>query len=85
MSLADIASRTHDGIPWRTCSVCHALDSIPPSEADALRALLRSTRAYSDISALIRADPDTPLDLPRDALSRHARGLCGAEVLRPGR
>lgn len=78
MALADIAARSVDGIPWRTCAVCHALATVPPSEAEGLRSLLRGKMRYSDIAALIRADPDTPLDLDADTLSRHARGNCAA-------
>ena len=78
VTLASIAERNADGIPWRTCQVCHALASIDPTEADALRSLLRGKMRYSEISTLIRDDPDTPLDLDPDALSRHARGNCSA-------
>lgn len=87
MSLADLAAQgPANNIPWRTCAVCHALDTIPDTEAEALRTLLRSNLPYSEIRDLIADDPDTPLTIPRDVLSRHARGLCGAgEVLRAGR
>jgi len=79
MAIADLASTADTGkAPWRTCQVCHALATIPASEADGLRKLLASGLRYSQISALIASDPDTPLDLPRDVLSRHARGLCEA-------
>ena len=80
MAIADIAATTKaDGVPWRTCQVCHALSSIPESEANGLRALLSEPRLpYIDISRMIAADPDTPLNIPRDALSRHARGICEA-------
>lgn len=83
MSLADLAAQNHTGPPWRTCVVCHALDTIPETEAEGLRSLLRGTMRYAEISSRIAADPDTPLDIDRQALSRHARGQCGArEVLR---
>jgi hypothetical protein len=78
MALANLASSVSDSTPWRTCQVCHALATIPKAEADGLRDLLRSGLRYSKISELIAADADTPLNIPRDALSRHARGLCEA-------
>jgi hypothetical protein len=80
MSLAKIAkaAKTADPLPWRTCSVCHALATIPEAEAEGLRDLLRGKLRYSEISDLIADDPDTPLRLDSDALSRHARGGCSA-------
>lgn len=87
MSLADIAkaANQNDGLPWQTCAVCHALATIPESEGNALRTLLAGTLRYDQIQSLIAADPDTPLDIDRQALSRHARGQCAArETLRKG-
>ena len=87
MSLADLAATTanHSGPGWQECAVCHALATIPETEAEGLRDLLRSKLRYSEISNLIAADPDTPLNIDRQTLSRHARGDCSArEVLRPG-
>lgn len=61
------------------CYVCAALRDIPESEADALRRLLADpTRRYSEISEQLADDPDTPLDLAPQSLSRHARGKCAA-------
>jgi hypothetical protein len=85
MALSDIAkaAKTADPLPWRTCAVCHALATIPEAEAEGLRDLLRGKLRYSEISDLIAGDPDTPLDIDKDTLSRHARGRCAArEVLR---
>lgn len=80
MALADLAAKlATEPLPWRTCQVCHALATIPKGEADALRDLLRSKRRYSEIVRDIADDPDTPLDLTADALSRHARGHCEAK------
>lgn len=79
MAIADIAADNTTGIPWRTCQVCHALNSIPDSEAAGLRSLLGGTKRYSEIAELIAADPDTPLRLDPGALSRHARGRCEAK------
>ena len=77
MAIADIAA-TSPAVPWQTCQVCHALDTIPAAEAAALRALLAGTMRYSELSDALAADPDTPLTLHPDALSRHARGRCVA-------
>jgi hypothetical protein len=85
MSLKSIAQAAQDAdpLPWRTCKVCHALATIPPAEAEGLRDLLRGKLRYSEISDLIAGDPDTPLQIDKDTLSRHARGRCSArEVLR---
>lgn len=85
MSLAKIAkaAQTADPLPWRTCAVCHALATIPATEAEGLRELLRGKLRYSEIRDLIADDPDTPLQIDVDTLSRHARGRCSArEVLR---
>lgn len=79
MALSKLAATVVEKVPWRTCVVCHALASIPPGEAEGLRTLLRSNLTYRDISALIAADPDTPLVIDRQALSRHARGECAAK------
>ena len=79
MALADLAASREQGIPWRTCQVCHALANIPASEAKALRKLLADPSVrYRELSDALAADPDTPLTLHYDALSRHARGRCGA-------
>jgi hypothetical protein len=81
MALADLArTKADSAAPWRTCAVCHALATIPPAEADALREMLSDReRRYSKISEEIAEDPDTPLDLDTGTLSRHARGRCGAK------
>jgi hypothetical protein len=80
MAISDIAQATQnaDPLPWRTCGVCHALATIPEAEAEGLRALLRGKLRYSEISDLIADDPDTPLQIDKETLSRHARGGCSA-------
>jgi hypothetical protein len=80
MALSEIAkaAATADPLPWRTCAVCHALATIPPTEAEGLRDLLRGKLRYSEIRDLIADDPDTPLQIDTDTLSRHARGQCAA-------
>lgn len=85
MSLASLAAQAiGNGPEHQECAVCHALRTIPADEAEALRILLRSTMRYSEISALIADDPDTPLVIDQKALGRHARAGCSArESLRP--
>lgn len=83
MALADIAHDLADGIPWRTCSVCHALDSMSDDDAATLRRLLadRSVK-FKDLAKALHDDADSPT-IPWEALSRHARGGCAArEYLR---
>lgn len=61
------------------CAVCHALATIPPAEAAGLRALMANPAwRYTEISAKIAADPDTPLDIHHTRLARHAKGDCAA-------
>lgn len=79
MALSDLAADNETSIPWRTCQVCHALATIPAPEAEGLRTLLRGDKRYTWISDKIAADPDTPLQLHPDSLSRHARGRCEAK------
>lgn len=79
MALAAAAQKIEDGIPWRTCAVCHALDTIDPDEADGFRALMANRNLrYNEIEQIIAADPDTPLVIPWSTISRHARGGCDA-------
>lgn len=82
MTLEDLAAReTGPSVPWKTCAVCHAIETIPPAESAALiRLLADRSWKFAEISRAIADDPDTPLDLPALALSRHARGICAARV-----
>lgn len=78
MAIADLQAET-DKAPWRTCAVCHALATIPPSEAKALNALLANKKMrYTELSDKLAKDTDTPLVIDADTLSRHARGRCQA-------
>lgn len=62
-----------------TCLVCVALDNLPKADAKALRShLANKAWRYTELAEALRADPDTPLDLPSHSLSRHARGACDA-------
>lgn len=79
MALANLAKKIEDGVPWRTCAVCHALATIPDAEAEGFRALMRNKGLrYTEIAEMIAADEDTPLVIPADTISRHARGHCDA-------
>lgn len=61
----------------RGCAVCNALDSLPVTEAAALRALLADPAwRYQAIADELAVDPDTPLVIDAYTLSRHARGRC---------
>lgn len=61
------------------CGVCSALAALAPKEAAALRAHLANPEwRYTELSAALAADQDTPLDLPDFVLSNHARGRCSA-------
>jgi hypothetical protein len=79
MAISDLAKATEDGVPWRVCATCHALSTLPPKEAKALRELLANPSVrYNELAAALAADEDYPLRLSGSNLSRHARGLCDA-------
>lgn len=82
MALANLAKKPGPSdIPHKTCQVCYALATIEPSEAEGLHALLANPQwRYTDIRDAVADDPDTPLHLHEDAISRHVRGRCGAGV-----
>jgi hypothetical protein len=62
-----------------TCLVCVALENLSKADATALRGhLANKAWRYTELSDALRADPDTPLDLPPHCLARHARGHCAA-------
>lgn len=78
MALADLAHTLADDIPWRTCATCHALEQMTPEDAATLRRLLGDRNVqFAALAGALAADPDSPT-IARDALSRHARGLCSA-------
>jgi hypothetical protein len=84
MALSDIAAALKEpSAPHRTCQVCHLLDGMSVEDAATLRGLLADRGVkFVDLERELKADDDMP-SLHRDALSRHARGLCAArEVLR---
>lgn len=83
MALSDYASSLTDELPWRTCATCHALENMSDDDAATLRRLLGDRNVqFAALAGALAADPDSPT-IARDALSRHARGLCSArEVLR---
>lgn len=79
MAFADIANTSPKRLPYydRGCTVCQALDALPEAEAAALRKLLADPAwRYQALSEALAADPDNPLEILADTLSRHARGQC---------
>ncbi len=79
LSAAAQSIESGEGVPWRTCAVCHALATIPPDEAAGFRALMgNKALRYNEVEQIIAADPDTPLVIPWATISRHARGGCDA-------
>lgn len=78
MAISDIVRATNEKL-WQKCLVCDALEALPNAEAAALRELLGNGRVrYSDLETDLAADPDYPLVIPAQTLSRHARGNCSA-------
>lgn len=85
MALADLENRRNT--PWQTCETCHALANLPKDKAKRLRALLANELVrYAELETELATDPDWQVRIPREALSRHARGICKAkERLRGGK
>ena len=79
MALADIKSTLEPGAPHQTCATCHALAGMSDEDAATLRGLLanRGVR-FKDLARALEDDPDSP-SIEWQALSRHARGECGAK------
>lgn len=78
MALADLAATLGNDMPWRTCATCHALENMTPDDAATLRRLLGDRNVqFAALAGALAADPDSP-NIDRQALSRHARGLCTA-------
>ena len=82
MAIADFTPETapklRKGPP---CTVCEALATLPPSEAEALNRHLRNPRyRYSLLSEDLAKDKDNPLEITANTLARHARGKCGART-----
>ena len=76
MSLSDIAAELTDpdAVPWRTCQVCHYVDSLSAADREVFEGLLRNRGVkYSAIEARFRADPDLPT-FDYSAIRRHGNG-----------
>lgn len=88
MAIADLATTKHQPADkGPDCTVCQALLELPEADAHGLRAMLADKRRrFTEIAALIAADPDTPdwvRAIKHGTYRRHARGQCAAsEVLR---
>lgn len=80
MAVSDLIAKTQN-VPWQTCATCHALNVLPDAQAAILTDLLSNTAIkYSELADEISADPDWPVEVDRQSLSRHARGRCSAKV-----
>jgi hypothetical protein len=78
VALSDYASSLTEDMPWRTCATCHALENMTEDDAATLRRLLGDRNVqFAALAGALAADPDSP-NIDRQALSRHARGLCSA-------
>lgn len=79
MAVADLSARTET--PWRTCPVCHAIQGMEIRHREILIAALSNpTIRYDVLAAELATDPAFMLDIDRQALSRHARGVCSAKT-----
>lgn len=78
MALSRLAATKERPVEGR-CQVCAALAMLPPQEAEAFRSMLADpTWRYTELSAALAADEDTPLNIHADILGKHARGVCAA-------
>lgn len=84
MALVDIEAELTGEVPWRTCAVCHYISERDDVWGARLRRMLANRGiSFTDLAKKLASDPDEP-NIPRDSLSRHARGDCSAhESLRP--
>lgn len=85
MAIADLASTPHAPLQkGPDCSVCQALAALPEADAQGLVALLSDARRrFTEIEALVSADPDTPdwvRTIHHSTYRRHARGQCAART-----
>lgn len=79
MALADIETDFTEGVPWRTCAVCHHLAQRDEEWGARLRRLLSNRGIkFRDIAKALSDDPDEPT-IQWEALSRHARSGCAAK------
>lgn len=66
----------------RYCSVCQALDALPPAKAEILQAALENPRwRYSQIATKVSTDTTVPewvRDITGDMYGKHVRGQCRA-------
>lgn len=79
MAVSDLVNR--GGAPHRTCATCYELDRMDDAKSAVLLDLLANPLVkYTELAAELASDPDWLLEISSDALSRHARGRCGARV-----
>jgi hypothetical protein len=80
MAVSDLIAKANS-VPAGSCATCYALATLPPDKAKILLELLSSeTIKYSELADEITNDPDWPLEIDRQPLSRHARGTCSAKT-----
>jgi hypothetical protein len=67
-----------------SCTVCAALEELPPADAAWLLDVLADKRwPFSAIAKKVKDDPDTPAwikSIQRDTYGRHATAGCAAQV-----
>lgn len=86
MAISDLADAAEDPevVPHNVCHTCYALARLPKQEADSLKRLLANPSVrLNRLSRDLAKDPDNPVKVSRNSLSRHVHGTCGVEPLRP--
>lgn len=79
MSLAGDLARVDQYVPVKgpQCTVCRALLSMPPEDADALRASLAGPAMTTAIAQIVRANG---YRIATGTLQRHRNGLCRGDA-----
>ena len=83
MAISDLASTDPAALKkGPDCTVCQALEALPPADAEGLRTMLADKRRrFTEIAALVSGDEDTPewvRAIHHATYRRHAKGDCAA-------
>lgn len=85
MAISSIAKTiAGDVVKGPNCTVCRALEDLPPADSAGLLELLSDrSRRFTEIADLIHEDDDTPewvRKIHHSTYARHAKGQCAART-----
>lgn len=82
MALSNLTKEPAPAKRGPDCTVCQALDALPPGKAKILQAALENPRwRYSEIAEHVASDPDVPewiRGITGGTYGKHVRGQCRA-------